>query len=183
MFAGMGTKDLLYMGGGALVDGILCRTLPQMLSFLTPYNTGLMGYGLNAVTGGAIAFALGKFNRRAGQGAWIGTIVAIGQRVISDHFGSGTAAATGGMSGDLDMDLGYYTQEGFPYPQGAAGGPYTQFPGTPYAGQAAFPTTSASAVRAGQSAAAAALNPASAAGTVTKAGSMSAAGWDAHGWT
>lgn len=193
MFAGMTTTDLLYMGGGALVNGILTRALPASVPFLMPYNNGIQGYALNVVLGGAAAWGIGKFNRRAGQGAWIGMIVAVGQRIVAEHFGAGMAApaaaqaaATPGMSGDLDFALGYYTEEGFPFPQGAAAGPYGQFPGTPYAGQAAFPTTNASAVRAGQAAAAAALAPAGAAAAPAVAGkaqSMNAPGWSSHGWT
>jgi hypothetical protein len=185
-FAGMSSTDLLYMGGGALVNGIITRALPASLPFLTPYNVGFMGYGLNAVVGGISAYAIGKFNRRAGQGAWIGMIVAVGQRIIAEKFGSGGAAADSGMSGDMDFSLGYYTQESFPYPQGSSGGPYAQFPGTPYAGQAAFPATSASAVRAGQAAAAAALAPAGAsapAASVSQASSMAAPGWGGGGWS
>jgi hypothetical protein len=186
MFAGMSTTDLLYMGGGALVNGIITRAVPASVPFLTQYNVGLTGYALNAVVGGIGAFAIGKFNRRAGQGAWIGMIVAVGQRIIAEKFGSGSSAATSGMSGDMDFALSYYAQDSFPYPQGPAGGPYGMFPGTPYAGQAAFPTTAASAVRAGQSAAAAALAPAGAAApaaTVGQAGSMNAAGWGGGGWS
>ena len=160
MFSGIGTKDLMWMGGGALVNGIACRAIPQMVPFLSGYNTGLTGYALNVGVGGVGAWAIGKFNRRAGQGAWIGLVVALGQRIIADNFGSGSAGSSGGMSGDLDFDLGYYISDRFPYPQGP-GGPYGQFPGTPYVGAPQFANTSASAVRAGQAAAAAALPAAS----------------------
>jgi hypothetical protein len=192
MFAGMTTTDLLYMGGGALVNGIITRAVPASIPQLMQYNNGVQGYALNVVVGGAAAWGIGKINRRAGQGAWIGMIVAVGQRIVAEHFGSGMAApaaaqaaATPGMSGDMDFALGYYTEEPFPFAQGAAGGPYGTFPGTPYAGQAAFPTTSASAVRAGQAAAQAALAPAGAmapAGTVAQASAQNAPGWGAHGW-
>jgi len=171
----MSTTDLLYMGGGALVNGILCRSVPQAV--LPSYNTGIAGYGLNVAAGGIGAWLLGKFNRRAGQGAWIGMIVAVGQRIISDNFGSGASAQSGGLSGDLDMDLGYYLSDSFPYPQGASAGPYARFPGTPYVGQAAFPTTSASAVRAGQAAGAAALAPAAMHAPGWSGGAGSAPGW------
>ncbi len=178
MFSGIGTKDLLYMGGGALVNGILCRAIPQNVPQLAAYNTGIAGYGLNLVAGSIGAWGIGKFNRRAGQGAWIGMIVAVGQRIIADNFGSGAGAQSGGLSGDLDMDLGYYVQGDFPYPQGPSAGPYARLPGTPFAGSAAFPSTSASAVRAGQAAGAAALAPAA---------GMVAPGWSggaghAQGW-
>lgn len=186
-FGGMSTTDLLYMGGGALVNGVACRALPQAL--LPQYNAGIAGYGLNGAFGAAGAWLIGKFNRRAGQGAWIGLIVALGQRIIADKFGSGSAGATGGMSGDLDFSLGYYDEGPFPMPQGASAGPYGKFPGTPWTGNASFPTTAASAVRAGQAAAAAALAPASTASTgaaspaLAKAATMHGAGWDNSGWS
>jgi hypothetical protein len=198
MFGGMSTTDLLYMGGGALVNGIITRAVPASVPFLSGYNNGIQGYALNVMVGGAAAWGISKFNRRAGQGAWIGMIVAVGQRIVAEHFGSGAAApaaaaaaaapapvTSGALSGDMDFALGYYTEEPFPYPQGASAGPYQQFPGTPYAGQAAFPSTNASAVRAGNAVAAAALAPAGAAApaqSVQQATAMNAPGWGAHGW-
>jgi hypothetical protein len=162
---GMSGSDLLYAGGGALVNGILARVIPQ--SFASQYNKGLTGYAMNVGTGALGAWLIGKVNRKAGFGAWIGMIVAVGQRVISDNFGAGTAAATGGMSGDLDMDLGYYLSDTFPYPQGS-GGPYPAFPGTPYMATPALPATAATAVTAGRAAAAAALPAAGASQTPDK---------------
>ena len=176
MFSGIGTRDLLWMGGGALVNGILCRAIPNAIPQLASYNTGISGYALNAAVGAAGAWGISKFNRRAGQGAWIGMIVAVGQRIISDNFGSG--AGSGGMSGDPDMALGWYDEGPFPFPQGASGGPYGRFPGTPWSGTAAFPATGASAVRAGQAAATAALAPAAAMAAPGWSGSQgSAPGW------
>lgn len=140
-FGGFSTNDLLWMGGGAIANGALARAIPQM--FLPSYNTGFMGYGLNLLAGSMGAWLLSKFNRRAGQGAWIGMIVAVGQRIISEKFGAGSAAATAGMSGDLDFDLGYYLADPFPFAQGASGGPFASFPGTPYT--AMVPTANAAA--------------------------------------
>lgn len=173
---GLSMTELAWMGGGALVNGILCRAIPQMVPFLSQYNQGIAGYGLNLAVGAAGAWGIGKFNRRAGQGAWIGLVVAVGQRIIADNFGGGSAGASGGMSGDLDFDLGYYLEDRFPYPQGA-GGPYARFPGTPLVGTPAFPPTSASAVRQGQAAAAAAL-PAAAAAPAVQAANTQAAQMD-----
>src|SRR5205807_5854421 len=127
---GFSTNDLVWMGGGAIANGALARALPQM--FLAQYNTGFLGYGLNVLAGAVGAWAISKLNRRAGQGAWIGMVVAVGQRFISERFGAGTAAATAGMSGDLDFDLGYYLADPFPFAQGASAGPYASFPGAPY---------------------------------------------------
>src|SRR5437588_58368 len=86
---------------------------------------------------------ISNLNRRAGQGAWIGMVVAVGQRFISERFGAGTAAATAGMSGDLDFDLGYYLADPFPFAQGASAGPYASFPGAPYS--PGLPTANAAA--------------------------------------
>jgi hypothetical protein len=140
-FGGFSSRDLLWAGGGALVNGIITRAVPQ--TFAPQYNFGWTGYALNALAGGAGAWAIGQFNRRAGQGAWIGMIVALGQRIIAEKFGGGSAGATGGMSGDLDFDLGYYMADPFPYAQGASAGPYAAYPGTPYS--AALPTANAAA--------------------------------------
>jgi len=109
--------DLMWLGGGALANGVIARSIPQMLA--PQYNVGLMGYGMNALVGGLGAWLAGRFNRRAGQGAWIGLIVALGQRIIAEKFGAGSAGASAGMSGDLDFDLGYYVSDPFPFAQDA----------------------------------------------------------------
>jgi len=140
-FGGLSSNDLIWMGGGALANGVACRAIPQMLA--PQYNTGFAGYGLNLLAGGLGAWLLGKLNRRAGQGAWIGVIVATGQRFIADKFGAGSAGQSAGMSGDLDFDLGYYLADPFPFAQGPSAGPYASFPGTPYA--PALPTANAAA--------------------------------------
>jgi hypothetical protein len=140
---------LAKVGGGA-VGFLAARMIPQNL--LPQYNTGFTGYALNAVSGVAASFLLGKiWNRDAAMGGYIGTGVAVLARVLVDKFNIGGG---GGVSGDLDFDLGYYVSDRFPYPQGA-GGPYDNFPGSPYLANAPFAATSAAAVRAGQGAAAA----------------------------
>jgi hypothetical protein len=131
--------------------------IPQNL--MASYNTGYTGYALNAGAGIAASFLLGKiWNRDAAMGGYVGTGVAVLSRILVDKFNIGGG---GGMSGDLDFDLGYYVSDRFPFPQGA-GGPYDNFPGNPYLANAPFAATSAAAVRAGQGAAAAL--PAGAAG-------------------
>jgi hypothetical protein len=178
-FGGMSTTDLLWMGGAALADGVLCRAIPQMLA--PTYNVGWTGYGLNALTGGLGAWLLGKFNRRAGQGAWIGMIVAVGQRIISEQFGAGSAGATGGMSGDLDFDLGYYLSDPFPYAQGASAGPYQPFFGTPYSPM--LPTANAAApARGKQTAALVAATAAPPAPTSAGGTSAGPAAWQTGAW-
>jgi hypothetical protein len=163
---------------GSLIPGIAggaagffgSRFIPQNLPMLSSYNNGIMGYGLNALTGLGISWALGKFwNRAAGMGALIGTGVAVIARIVVDQSAAPSsaqapaaqAAAMSGLGSDMDFDMGYYVSDGFPFPQGSAGGPYPQFAGTPWAGAPPQLATSASAVRAGVMAAAAAFPAAS----------------------
>ncbi len=165
----------MVVGGG--VGFLAARLGPQNL--LKQYNTGITGYALNAGFGIGASWLLGRFwNRDAAMGGYIGTGVAVLSRIIVEQFNIGGG---GGISGDLDFDLGYYVSERFPFPQGA-GGPYDTFIGTPYLPGGA-PVTSASAVRAGAAAAAlmtavAASAPAAAA---PAAGGMSGR-WDSRRW-
>jgi hypothetical protein len=140
---------LAKVGGGA-VGFLAARMIPQNL--LPQYNTGWTGYALNAGAGAAASWLLGRvWSRDAEIGGYIGTGVAVLARVLVEKFNIGGG---GGVSGDLDFDLGYYVSDRFPYPQGE-GGPYSNFPGSPYLANAPFASTSAAAVRAGQGAAAA----------------------------
>ena len=150
------------MIGGGAVGFFGSRFIPQNLPMLAQYNTGFMGYGLNALTGLGISWALGKFwNRQAGVGALVGTGLAVLSRIVVEQFGTATPSATTtapssaapGVSGDMDFDLGYYISDRFPYPQGS-GGPFDAYPGTPWLQNPPFPATSAAAVRAGAAAAA-----------------------------
>jgi len=165
----------MVVGGG--VGFLAARLGPQNL--LKQYNTGFTGYALNAGFGVGASWLLGKlWNRDAALGGYIGTGVAVLSRIIVEQFNIGGG---GGMSGDLDFDLGYYVSERFPFPQGA-GGPYDTFVGTPYLPGGA-PVTSASAVRAG--AAAAALLPAvaaPAAGAAHPAAAGMSGRWDSRRW-
>jgi len=127
-FGGWGWRDLLWAGGGAVANAVACRAIPSAIPQLAAYNSGWLGYGINAGFGAAGAWLIGKFNRKAGMGAWIGMVVAVVQRMISDYSATGTVGT--GVSGDLD-----YYSEPFPMPQGSAAGPYPQFyaPGGYYA--------------------------------------------------
>jgi hypothetical protein len=155
--------SMLEMVGGAAAGFFGARMLPQNLPFLASYNSGITGYLLNAGSGLAISALLGKVvSKRAGVGALVGTGVAIIARIITDTMGAatpsttaGASAAASGMGADLDFDLGYYIDT-FPFFQGAGAGPYGTFVGNPYNG-VPLANTSASAVRAGQMAAQAAL--------------------------
>lgn len=176
----MSTTELLWMGGAALGNGVLCRSIPQM--FFPQYNVGWTGYAANVITGGLGAWLLGKFNRRAGQGAWIGMVVAVGQRIISEQFGAGSAGASGGMSGDLDFDLGYYLSDPFPFAQGASAGPYPTLFGNPYSAQ--LPTANAaSPARQKQTAALVAATQAPGSAATTGPGSPAgSASWAGGAW-
>jgi len=151
--------------GGAAVGFFGARMIPENVAFLAQYNTGWTGYALDLGVGLGLAWGLSKFwSRSAGNYAMIGAGLAVLARIVTEQLGSSTpaAAASQSMSGDLDFNLSYYTTGPFPFPQGS-GGPYPQFPGTPYLPGGA-PITSASAVRAGAAAAAAVPALAAAAG-------------------
>jgi hypothetical protein len=169
---------LLPMIAGGGVGFLAARMIPQNL--LANYNKGWTGYALNAVVGGGVSYLLGKlWDKDAATGGYVGTGVAVLSRIIVEQFNIGGG---GGVSGDLDFDLGYYVSDRFPYPQGS-GGPYDNYPGTPYLANAPFAATSAAAVRAGQGAAAA-LPAAAAPGM--GAGQSSAVGsgrWSDSRWT
>jgi hypothetical protein len=170
-------STILEMGGGGVVGFLAARMLPQ--NFLAQYNTGIMGYFMNAVAGGVSSFIVGDVllkNRNVTIGGYVGTAVAVAARVITENF-SATGAATA-MSGDLDFDLGYYVSDRFPFPQDA-GGPFNAFPGTPYLANPPFPTTSAAAVRAGAAAAAALPATASSPAQAEAAGRR----WDNSRWS
>ena len=144
--------SMLSMIGGGAAGFFGARFIPQNVPFLAQYNTGLTGYALNIASGLGVSWAVSKFwNRQAGVGAMVGTGLAVLSRILVEQ---GNIASGGGVSGDLDFDLGYYIDDAYPFAQGAAAGPYATFPGTPRSGYAALPT-SASAVRAGHAAAAA----------------------------
>lgn len=154
--------SMVQLVGGGAIGFFGSRFIPQNLPMLSDYNTGIVGYGLNALSGLALAWGLGKvWGRSARTGALVGTGIAVLSRIIVEKFSS-TGASVSGL-GDLSYDLGYYTSDHFPFPQGASGGPYNRFPGNPYGTTAMLPTA-ASAVNAGAAAAAAAL-PAAAGGS------------------
>jgi len=151
--------NMLSLVGGGAAGFFGARMIPQNLPMLSQYNTGFVGYALNALSGLGVSMLLGKFvSRSARTGALVGTGVAVVARFVTDRFSGSSMSGLG----DMDYDLSYYTSERFPFPQGVAGGPYQQFPGNPY-GAAPMLPTAASAVNAGAAAARAAL-PAGGAG-------------------
>jgi hypothetical protein len=166
----------MIVGGG--VGFLASRFIPQNISFLKTYNAGWTGYAMNAAIGAGASWLLGKFwTRQAAVGGYIGTGVAVIARIITEQFGG---ASNAGTSGDLEFDLGYYVSDRFPFAQGT-GGPYDQFPGTPYLNAGPFAATNATAVRSGQ-AAAAALPAAAAAASPAMSG-ISNGRWEASRWS
>ena len=146
-----GTRLLPMIGGGAL-GFLAARMIPQNL--LPNYNKGFTGYLLNVGSGVVASYVVGELlfkNRQIAVGGYVGTGLAVLARIFVEQFNIGGG---GGVSGDLDFDLDYYLSDRFPYPQGN-GGPYDNYPGSPYLANAPFAATSAAAVRAGQGAAAA----------------------------
>ena len=154
-------NEILGLSGGAIVAGLGARILPQMVA--AQYNTGYMGYAIDAATGFVISrFGLRYINKNWEMGGYVGTVLSVVSRIVSEKFGG--AIFTSGL-GDTDFDLGYYMDESFPWRGTASQGPYPQFPGGRYMLPAPTPTA-ATAVQAGQAAAAAvqAVSPAAAAG-------------------
>lgn len=109
----------------AIAGGVATRAIPQI--FLKDGNTGIMGYGANALTAGVLAFAADRFiGGSAGKGVLIGGLVMLGGRVISDLFGKtlvsfgdvfGTTGTSGlGAHGDPSFDLGVYAPNEFVVP-------------------------------------------------------------------
>ena len=168
----------MIVGGG--VGFLASRFIPQNLPFLQQYNAGWTGYAMNAAVGALVSYGLGKvWNRQAAIGGYIGTGVAVIARIVTEQFGG---ASNAGTSGDLEFDLGYYVSDGFPFPQGASGGAYQEFPGTPYLSAGPAMPTNASAVRAGRSAAAA-LPAAAAAASTPGVSGISNGRWQASRWS
>ena len=129
----MGRK-VLPMIGGAAVGGFLTRSLPQ--TFLGASNTGIMGYGANALVAIAGGWLVGKWNRDAGLGWLVGGGAAIALRVYSDYT---TGASTAGAS---DGSMSFYANAAFPVPYATSpGSPYLSPYGAAYPAGAGAPVT------------------------------------------
>jgi hypothetical protein len=139
---GVDTKKVLVVGGWAIVGGVATRAIPE--NFLSGYNSGVIGYLMNA----AIAFGGGYGIHAVGGPAWsdsafgfvVGGVVALAGRIVSDVFGKTvvqfqyplgagkgaaaqpTAAVPTGTSGlgrfgDPSFNLGRYVKPyGYPLP-------------------------------------------------------------------
>lgn len=122
---GFSGREIVGMSLWAIAGGVATRALPQL--FLKDANTGLMGYGANALTAGVLAFGADRFiGGSAGKGVLIGGLVMLGGRMISDFFGKtlvsfgdvfGTTGTSGlGAHGDPSFDLGLYVPNEFVVP-------------------------------------------------------------------
>jgi hypothetical protein len=102
----------------AIAGGVATRALPQM--FMSQYNTGLMGYGMNLLTAAGLAWVGDRFlGANASRGILIGGLVMLGGRIISDYFGKDVVTFGGGLLGaygDPSFDLGLYEPNQFVVP-------------------------------------------------------------------
>lgn len=166
------SSELVGLAGGAIVAGIGCRVIPDM-GFLASYNNGWTGYALDAGVGWAISrFGLRYINRNWEVGGYVGTILSVASRIVSEKFGSS-------IFGNGTDSMSYYMDSPFPYRGDASQGPFPQFPGGRYMGPASVPTA-ATAVQAGQ-AAQAAVAAAAAAPSAAPSGSSTAVA-QSGGW-
>jgi hypothetical protein len=132
---GFGVRDLtgtiLWGTAGALA----ARVVPS--TFLGTKNTGILGYGANAITAIAGGMLVGKFLRpAAGQEFTAGGLIALGLRVFEDWMGGGS---------QMNGDLGFYIENSFPLPTSGSG-PYllnAGYNGSPMASVQAQPQVAA----------------------------------------
>jgi len=125
-FLSVPLTDLVALTGWAVVGMAGTRIIPQMV--LPNYNSGIAGYGLNAVTAIGLSWLGGKFGgARAAQGLLVGGMVGLATRILTDMLGS-TQAGAWGLSGDLDFDLGFYIPNTFAVPT-TGQGPFLLNPG------------------------------------------------------
>jgi hypothetical protein len=118
-------RELVPTALWAIAGGVATRAIPQLL--LKDSNTGIMGYGANALTAVALSWAAERFaGANAAKGILIGGAVMLGGRLVSDFFGKtlvsfgdvfGTTGTSGlGAAGDPSFDLGVYTPGEFVVP-------------------------------------------------------------------
>src|SRR5882672_210834 len=121
----LGGRELVPTALWAIAGGVATRAIPQLL--LKDSNTGIFGYGANALTAVALSWAAERFvGRNAAVGVLVGGAVMLGGRLIADFFGKslvsfgdvfGTTGTAGmGAHGDPSFDLGLYTPNEFVVP-------------------------------------------------------------------
>lgn len=126
--SGADIGEIAYVSAGYVAG----RAVPAML--LSSYNTGIVGYLLNAATGVALKMVVGG---NVGHALMIGGIAAGITRFVSDSFG----AKIQGLSGDPAFTLGAYWTSYFAVP--TVSDPYGRVAASPYPApvMAAPPTT------------------------------------------
>jgi hypothetical protein len=110
-------EQLLYGTAGY----VAARAIPAMV--LPNQNTGIMGYALNAGTALAMRLLVGG---EAGKDLFIGGLIAVGSRIVSDNFGANIK----GLSGDPQFTLGAYWNSYFAVP--TVSDPYGRVSASPY---------------------------------------------------
>jgi hypothetical protein len=167
-------RELIPTALWAIAGGVATRAIPQLI--LSDSNTGIFGYGANALTAVVLSYGAEKFiSPNAAKGILLGGAVMLGGRLISDFFGKslvsfgdvfGTTGTSGlGAHGDPAFDLGLYTPGEFVVPTVSSGQLQTvDYPFWNAAPPAALPAAAAAAGKrraAAPAAAAAAAAPAS----------------------
>ena len=113
-FRSVGVKNLVVGGLWGTAGAIVTRAVPGYVA--SSYNTGPVGYLMNAITAVAASFLAGFFGPEAAIGAGIGGFAAIGLRIIQDYGGGNIP----GVSGDIDH-LGFFTQGDMAIPANDSG--------------------------------------------------------------
>jgi hypothetical protein len=77
-------KAAIEMGVAGLASAVATRQIPQLL--FAADNTGILGYGMNAVTTGLVTWLAGSFiGPDAAKGALVGGLVIILDRVLTEQ--------------------------------------------------------------------------------------------------
>jgi hypothetical protein len=113
-FRSVGVKNLVVGGLWGTAGAIVTRAVPGYVA--SAYNTGPIGYLMNAITAVAASFLAGFFGPEAAIGAGIGGFAAIGLRIITDYGGGNIP----GVSGDIDH-LGFFVQGNMAIPANDSG--------------------------------------------------------------
>lgn len=118
-------KDLITGGVAGLVSAIATRQLPQLI--LGAGNTGIEGYGANAITAVVATWAAGAFGgAAAGRGALIGGLVILLDRVLSEQVSPISSYLSLSGVGDANaysklgtVRTGYYSHPNLQLPDGS----------------------------------------------------------------
>lgn len=109
--------DIAWVSAGYVAG----RAVPAML--LSSYNTGIVGYLLNAGVGVAAKFVVGG---SVGHDMMVGAVASAITRAVSDNFGANIK----GLSGDPAFTLGAYWTSYFAVP--TVSDPYGRVAASPY---------------------------------------------------